>query len=243
MIVQVQDILKDAMGLIGTIEIDETPSSSEMGLALRTANVMLGRWAAQRLLMRSTTPLSFPTVSGKSTYTIAASGADITGSKPIGISSAYVLESGSTNDNLGLISIELYNSLEDKDISTGKPYYLAYDPGNTQQAISTGTFYLYAIPDKVYTIKCEIDGYLTEFVNLTDTITFEPIYYEALIYNLAIRLFRYFHGNKAQIPQDVVAIASNAIENLKNINSVTPIAFIDYPGKKNNYNIMSDSWS
>lgn len=33
MILQVQDILKDAMSLIGVVEIDESPTSSEMARA------------------------------------------------------------------------------------------------------------------------------------------------------------------------------------------------------------------
>jgi hypothetical protein len=75
---------------------------------------------------------------------------------------------------------------------------------------------------------------------MTDTVTFEPAYYEALIYNLAARLFRYYNDPKLQVPADIVAIAHNSMENIKNMNSVTLIAAMEYPGKVSKYNIYND---
>lgn len=77
-IVQVQDILKDAMGLCNAVEIDETPSSSEMALALRVANMMLDHWSSQRLMLRSHTSIVFILSANKASYTIGSTGADIT---------------------------------------------------------------------------------------------------------------------------------------------------------------------
>lgn len=241
MMVLVQDILKDALGLTGAIAIDETPTTSEYTHALRTANVMIDRWATQRLLLRSTTPISFPLVANKASYTIGASGSDITGSKPTKVYSAFFRDQSNIDTPLDLIDITTYNNLSDKDVSAGNPMYLAYDPGEAQQSVQKGTFYVYYMPsDATNTIYAEVDCYLTEFVNLTDVVTFEPAYYEALIYNLATRLFRYYRSAATPVPLDIMMIAQNSINNLKAMNSVTMTAGMELPGKVGKYNIYTD---
>jgi hypothetical protein len=245
MILQVQDILRDAMGLIGVIEIDESPTSSEMAYALRTANVMLDSWSSQRLLLRSTTPLTIPLTAGKASYTVAPSiTADVNAQKPIKIISAYLQDgiSGNINDNLEVIEYSTYNSLEDKDVAFGQPIYVAYDPGMTQQAVQAGTVYVYFTPDRSYVLKLECDAYLTEFVNLTDSVTLEPAYYEALIYGLAARLFRKYNTAQASIPQDIVGLASSSLTHLKTMNSVQVIAAMEFPGKASNWNVYTDGF-
>ena len=240
MILQVQDILKDAMGLIGVIEIDETPSSSEMATALRVANVMVDRWSSQRLLLRSSVTLSFPIISGKPSYTIGTSGCDVTAPKPIKVYSAYIVDSGNLDTSIEVIDKLTYDSIEDKDISTGKPLYVAFDPGATQQTLNKGTFYIYYSPDKNYILNVEVDNYLTEFVNLTDTVSFEPAYYEALIYNIGERLFRYYNDAKVNVPADISRIAANSLSNLRQMNGVQIIAGMELPGKISKYNIYTD---
>ena len=241
MILQVQDILKDAMGLIGVIAIDESPSTSEYTQVLRTLNVMVDRWSSQRLMLRSTVALSIPLVAGKATYTIGVSGCDVTAPKPIQMRTGYYRDVNNNDLPIEMIDIITYNSINDKMIASGPPMYGAYDPGDTQQIINKGTLSVYPIPDTVYYFNVEVDTYLTEFVNLSDTVTFEPAYYEALIYNLAVRLFRYYRDANVQIPQDIISVANISVNNLKTMNKFTVIAASDLPGKISSYNIYSDS--
>lgn len=240
MTLKVSDILKDALGLIGVIEIDETPSSSDMNLALRVANMMLGRWAAQRFILRSTTTITVPLTASKYIYTIAASGADVTAAKPISIFSAFKRDSGNVDDPVQVIDLSTYRQLEDRALSTGDVIYVAYDPGAAQQTVQTGTLYVYGIPSSSETLYVEADVCLTEFVNLTDNITFEPIYYEPLVYNLASRLFRYFNPPAAQLPPDIAVIANSSLSNIKTLNAPVLIAATDVPGGGGGYDIYSD---
>lgn len=241
MIVTVQDILIDAMGLCGVIAQGEDPTAAELAQALRTANVMIDRWSSQRLMLRSTTTVSFPTVIGKSSYTIGTSGCDITASKPIKVYSAYYRDSTGLDTGLEVLgNITDYNNLTDKSTSVGAPMYLAYDPKGSQETLPSGTLYVYYAPDQVYTVFMEADLYLTEFVNLGDTVTFEPAYYEALIYNLAVRLFRFYRDAAVPIPQDIVAIAGNALSNIKVMNAITIRAGSDLPCYAGKYNIFTD---
>lgn len=241
MVLTVADIIKDMMSLIHVRAIDETPDTSQYDQAMRVLNVMLDRWSSQRLLLRSTTPISFPLVVGKGSYTIGASGSNITANKPLKIISAYKRDESGVDYPIEIIPIEQYNNLTDKSVSMGEVLYLSYDPGAAQQAAQQGTIYVYYEPSTPETIYMEADCYFTEFTAITDTVTLEPAYYEPLIYNGAVRLFRYYRDAGIQVPADIMAIANNSLNNLKTLNAVPFTASLDLPGGKvNKYNIYTD---
>jgi hypothetical protein len=180
-------------------------------------------------------------VAGKSSYTVGPVGCDVTAPKPIKLYSAYYRDSGSNDYPVEVIDITQYNNLIDKNVSAGAPEYVAYDAGDAQQTVGKGTCYVYITPDQVYTLNIEVDNYLTEFVNLTDIVTFEPAYYEALIYNLAVRLFRFYRDASIPVPADILMIAQNSINNLKAMNGTILTATMELPGKQGSYNIYNDS--
>ena len=227
---QVLDILNDALSLVGANATDEPATNSDIQLAMRTVNNMLSLWAAKRLLLRSTTSLDFSTTAAKRTYTIAPSGADLTGIKPLKILSGYYDDTGNTGTPLDIITRELYDNLQDKLISSGPPEAVYYDPGAAQQSVQTGTFYFYLIPDKAYSIHLEYDAYLTVFTSVTAPITFDEVYYEPLVYNVATRLFRHFHKATEQVPPDIAAIARDGMATLRSLNSERIQAGMDVPG-------------
>lgn len=240
MILTVGTLISDALSLAGAVAGDEIPTPGESQLALRVANVMLGSWSASRTLMRSTAPIDFVMTAGKFKYTIGQVGCDITQVTPTGIFSAYYTDQGKIDTGIELVSLEMYNSLSDKDVSTGPPMYMAFDPGDTQQTTKKGTLYVYMMPDSAYPTHLEADTYITEFVNLSDNVIFDRVYYEALIYGLAVRLFRHFHGVSVQVPADLLAIASHSLDKLKALNAVIPRMTSDLPGKRGAYNIYVD---
>lgn len=241
MIITVGDILKDAMGLCNATEIDETPSSSEMAIALRAANAMLGRWSTQNLLLRADTKIIFSTQTNKAEYTIGILGADVLVQKPLRINSGYVRDAG--DHPLEVFTTKMYDNLTDKPLSVARPVYVAYDPEAAQQAAQMGTLYFYPIPNKVYPVVLQASLYLTELVNFTDQISFEPAYYEALTYGLAVRLFRRYSDDKTPVPADLVGIASEALKNLKNLNATRVQAMMDLPASRRTYNVLTDSTS
>lgn len=242
MILQAQDIISAALGLIGAVAIDETPTTSELTVALRTLNIMIDAWSARHLLLRSSSTDIITLSPGVYQYTIGPIGATITKAKPIKITSAFIRDSSNTDDPLEIITLEQYNAFHDKAISSGRPTHLMYDPGVTQQTNQVGTIAIYLIPDQTYMLTIESDKYLTEFSTVTDTVTLEPAYYEPMVYNLAVRLFRQFHGMEVQIPLDIAAIAQNSLRTIETMNSVTVKAGMDLPGKVVQFNIFNDSY-
>ena len=236
MTLTVADVVKDAMGLIGAVEIDETPSASEMNIALRALNVMIDSWSSQHLMLQASTSVEFILIEGKAKYTTLDTG----GPKIIRVNSGYVTDDGGCDDNLEVQTKEFYDSIQDKNLTYGVPQYICFSPGSTQQAVPSDDLYLYYTPDKAYLCHLECDIYLTEFTKLTDIVTFAPAYYEALIYNLATRLFRRYSDDKTPVPQDIAMIAHNAISTLKNMNSQPVICGFDFVGMRTKNNIYTD---
>lgn len=235
-----QDVIVDALSLCGAVAMDEVPGNTELNLGLRIFNQMLGFFATQRFMIRATSLVSFSTTAGKASYTIGASGADVTSSKPVIITSAFITDSSQTDYNLDVIEKSLYDSQTDKNIAWTRPYLLAYDPGLSQQATQKGTIWLYNTPDTVYTVKVECILNLVEIASLSETLTFELPYYEMLVGNLAIRVFRHFHPPSLPIPQDLVDNANKTLKAIKSMNSVRVNARIDIPGVGGAYNVYTD---
>lgn len=242
MTTSVQQLLVDAMAVAGAVDIDETPSGSDMQVVLRAANRMINMWSSQRLLLRSDIDINFTMTAGKASYTVGLQGTDIVAAKPIAVHGGYVTDSN-IDHGMDYMTKDNYDMMEDKNVSQSRPSYVAYDPGNTQQHFNTGTFYFYNTPDKAYPCSVSCTTILTEFVSLSDEVQFDPTYHEPLVYNIALRIFRLFNGNKKPIPQDVVAIANAGLSHLKTMNSVTYIAACDIPGKVSNYNVYTDGYN
>ena len=242
MIMTVQDLLTDALGLINTTAADETPSTSDLNVAMRAANVMIDRWSSQQLMLRSTDEITFTCIAGQAEYTIGPSGADITKPKPLSVQHGFLTDSD-IDYPLDVISRELYDSYQDKNVSQSRPDAIAYDPMDAQQTVPQGTFYLYYTPDKAYPVTLQVFSYLTEFVNLSDNVNFEPAYYEALIYNIAVRVFRRFHAATVVIPPDIEKIAHESLSNIKALNSTRILAGCDLPGARVTvYNVYTDGY-
>lgn len=241
MTLTVQQVLTDALSLCGGVAIDETPTSSELNLALRIANVMIDRWSGSPNLLRSTTGDTLTMTAGKYIYSIGSSATspDFATSKPVRLINAFIRDSGNNDTPLDIITKIQYDAIEDKT-SQGEPIVVHYDPGAAQQASNVGTLYFYNSPDSAYTLYLESDKYLSEFTNLSDTVTFDPVYYEALIYNIAMRLFRHFRGNESQIPADIVNIANSSMKIVENMNATQPVAKIDVMGTGGKYNVYTD---
>lgn len=240
MILTVQELITDAMSLIGAVAIDESPTVSELSLGLRTANMMIDRWSSMPGMMRSTSTVGFTTTPGKASYSVGLTGRDIPSTKPIVMSSAYVQDSGNVDYALDLVDKSFYDGLQDKNLASGRPRMIAYDPIADQQTDPYGVFYLYYTPDTTYTVYVSCSQDVTEFVDLTDSVDFEPVYYEALKYGIATRLFRHYHAVNVQIPPDLVMHEQNTIKTLYMMNHRVVLAASDLPRAGGTYNVYTD---
>jgi hypothetical protein len=238
MSVTAQEIIVEALGIIGAIAIDETPETSELNAALKSLNMMIDSWGAQSLMLRDTTTVTHALTAGVNSYTIAASAAVITAAKPIMVVDAFTRDGSDIDTPLSIIQRQEYNSFSQKSDSDSTPQYLYYDSGSLSTAL--GTIYLYPPPDDGNTLYMDYTAYLSNLATLATTVTLEPAYYEALSYNLAVRLFRRYHDAKVAIPPDVVALAVSSKRIVEAMNSKRVVARLDLPPTHGRYNVLTD---
>ena len=221
------------MGECGATRINEIPAPYELSIGIQLANLMIGGWSAERCMLRATTSESFPITAGVASYTIGV-GKTFNTAKPLSITGAFIRDNYNIDLPLDIVSRDRYDAYEDKQFAQARPISLFYDPGNAQQTSPNfGTIWLYYIPDaaSTYTLWIDSDKYLTEFVNPTDNITFETVYWEALVANLAVRLFSHFHGVKVEMPRRMIDAAASTKRKIKTLNVRRAMATVDVPGK------------
>lgn len=239
----VLQLIKAAMRKAQVIEKGEEPDSGEVQDALEVLSTMLKSWGARRLMIRATTPESFALVAGQYSYTIGVGG-DFNTVKPYDIKSAFIRDSNNVDTDIAVVTRDLYDSMQDKAISTARPTMLCYDPGAAQQAVQTGTVLLYNIPDNTdsYTLHIDSQKPFTALTTLTEDVTFEDPYEEAIIYELSIRLWREYH--KTPVPDDLVVLANEAMHTVETMNQVRLTAATDLPGVKGgSYNIYTGGYN
>jgi hypothetical protein len=230
---KVQDIIFLAMSECGAVRINEVPAPYELIRGIQIANVMLDRWSGERLMLRTSVQTAFPLTAGVESYTIGT-GQTFNTAKPLSIQGAFIRDNYGIDTPVEIVSRDRFDSYPDKSISNARPISLFYDPGVAQQTSpGVGTIWVYYTPDSYtpYVLYMDLDTYLTEFNLPTDVVTFEPVYYDAIVSNLAVRMFRHFHSPKVPIPPDMVDRAESSKRMVKALNSRPITAGMDIPGK------------
>jgi hypothetical protein len=193
-------------------------------------------------MLAATLQESFPLVANQRMYTIGTGG-NFNTDKPIAIESAFLRDSSLVDYPIYVVELDIYDSFDDKMISTGKPDAIYYTAGMTQQGNQLGQIFVYSIPDQAYTLFLNSQKYLTQLVNLTDNVTFQPMYYDAIVQNLAVKIWRPM-GRRGPVPADLLKAARDTMQIVENINHILPVSRIDIPGVAgpSNNNILSGDW-
>ncbi len=240
MILQVQQLIKSALQDIGALAKSESPTADELTDGLTKLNTMIDAWSVRSLMVLGTILEGFALTAGKQAYTIGIGG-DLNTPKPSKITDGFIRDGNNEDTGLDILTREEWDSITDKAIATGRPTALFFDPGITQAGVQTGVVNLYPNPDasSPYTLFIGEQKGLTEFQAPTDTVTFQSAYYEALEYNLAIRLWRQYHEDARPIPQDLRDLALSSMHVVEMMNARQPTSVIEVPGKRVPYNILT----
>ena len=224
---QVRELFIAILEVVGVLTLDEQPEASDMQKVKRHVNLLLGSLSARHLVQLTPTTESFTLTPGVADYTIGPS-ADLNTAKPISIASAHL-------NGLPL------------DLATQGEYHqwpsptreLYYDAGATQTATPLGTIHINPIPDAADTLTVDSLKYLTQFVNLTDTVTFPDAYLAMLTYNGAMACWRPL-GRTGPPPPDIRMMAERTMKVIENMNARPMIMRTDVPGVvQGRYNILT----
>lgn len=229
------DLIALALKAANVLGVGQPASAEDSTDCLRYLNQMLAQWSRKKLLVYKRTDVSLAST-GASSYSIGP-GQQFNTARPARIESAFARQTGvplPADYPLHVIQAqEEYNRVFIKTLSAF-PAYVFYD-GN----YPTGTVYFWPVPSTAFELHLSVLQPLASIANLADTVNLPPEYEEAIIYNLAQRL--YVHYGLPPNPM-TARLASAALKTIKEINDRTPsiVLSADVAGGTR-YNIYGDT--
>ena len=182
-----QDIIKEALELIGVLDPSEPLSAADLTSALRTFNFMLDSWNTEKLTIYALVRNSLTLTAGQQSHTVGPAG-DLDIPRPQSIEQGQAFITGGT---LGTTEreIEIYNqhqwaAILDKSTSS-IPSRLYYET-----AFPLGVIWLDPKPDVAYSLLLYTEQMLAQAFmdSVNSDVALPPGYAEAIVHNLAIRL-------------------------------------------------------
>lgn len=237
----VRTLITDALIDLGVNQPGEDPTPEQAQLCLRWAQRMIDAWGADRLTFAKQLRTTFTLLSGVSTVTIGASGADVTLARPLTLNSlAYVVPSSSpaVEVPIGQLDQDSYAAISMKSLTSGYPLQSFY-----QLSVTTalGSLFFWPTVSQNVTIAIYTPEAVAVPVSLATDLIGPPGYLEAYLYQLELRLVMPFG---LEMPPTLPDMAARAFTNMKRPN-VRPAALaLDpalTPSAGCGYNIYSDT--
>lgn len=231
------DLIALAFREAGVVGVGQTAGAQDTNDALTVLNGMIGQWNRRRWLVYHLIDVTCQGT-GLLNYSVGPGG-DFNVPRPDRIEAAFFRQTTNSppanNVDYPLAPIwsrEEYNDIALKSLNSFPQVYF-YDSG-----FPLGYVFIWPLPSDQYEIHLSIKDTLLTFGGLTDNINLPPEYFEALHYNLAVRLRPLF-----QLPPDnsIIQLAKLALNTLKNANAQIPA--LQMPANLvhgSNYNIYSD---
>lgn len=203
-------VINRAFRMLGVVAQGETASASDTADALTALNAMLDGWRNDKLMVDSLANITVPLVASQASYTIGASGADVTATSPVRIESAYVRKS-SVDYDLKQIDDATYQSISDKASESDIPEFFLFNHTN-----ANSTLYLYPVPNEVNNLYLRVWTPFAAFSAASDTFSMRPGMEEACAYNLAVILHPEYPS--LQLNPIIVKKAVDSLASIKRIN-------------------------
>jgi hypothetical protein len=198
------DIITEALELIGVVAGGETPSATDVATADRSLNMMVKGWQAKGIQLWRQTEGSLTATALAASFTMGTGG-DFT-SRPLRITSARLSISGIETPLREMSRAEYFDM--PLKTATGRPTGYYYDP-----ALTLGKIYLWptVATGVTATLKFSYQRSLEDFDAAGDEPDFPQEWLECIAYNLAVRLAPKFG---ATISQEVAGVAIESLDDL-----------------------------
>ena len=221
--VTVLDIIKAAERAINALAVEDDVMSPEANEAFTLLNGMVDEWNNQRFACYQITTEQWPVTSGQYVYTIGESAtADWNTERPVEIDSLFVRDSTQANNVVDypvkLVNNEQYQTIALKASTTTYPAVALYV---ASWPLASLTFY--PVPTINLTAILSRWSQFTSFTSMTQTVSFPPGYYMALVYGLAQLLPSLGHNPPNAVMARVDALADRYMASIKRVNAKEPL--------------------
>lgn len=206
----VQTVINRSLRIIGVLASGETPTANETSDALTALNAMLDSWRNDKLMVYAQQDITVPLVASQASYTMGASGANVTTTAPVRPESAYVRKSG-VDYALEEIDDAKYQAISQKTSESDIPEYFFFN-----HSYPNATIYLYPVPNEVNNLYLRVWTPYAAFSAATDTFTMPQGYEDAIVYNLAMNLWPEYPS--VQLNPVVAKKAQESLASIKRLN-------------------------
>lgn len=196
--------------MLGVLPSNTTMGTDESADGLVVINALLDSWRNDGTLCYANREESLTLSASTVSYTIGPSGT-LNTTRPVEILQAWIVDGSNQSHNVRLINDDEYAAIPDKTLVSDWP-----DRANYKPSMSTGTLYVYPLPNATRTMKLLTRVPVTAFSATTDTVTLPPGWEEALASNTAIGLAPEY---QVAVPAEVAKMARDSLRLIKRINA------------------------
>ena len=234
------DLVKASMRLIQVSATDTDLTAKELKDGIESLNRMLDQWSVEELMLYQVVRETFALTGGQNPFTIGYGG-DWNTTRPTKIVDAYLtIQTGAlpVDYPMQIIGYDDYNAIRLKTLSTNFPSYLYYEP-----SFPMANVYIYPVcAASNETITITSWKPLPLITDPTCYIELPPGYWEAIVFNLAVRIAEEYQFD---IRPTTVALAANSLRIIKRMNQRTVTLQTDTAlmnTSQMRYNIYSDGY-
>lgn len=210
------DLIRAAMRLIQVSAVDTDLTASELRDGLESLNRMIDAWALEELMLYQVTRETFPLAASQLSYSVGLGG-DFDTVRPTKIVGAYLtISTGAipVDYPMQVIGYDDYNDIRLKTLQTNFPSYCYYEP-----AFPLANLYVYpvcAVNNESITLTSWKP--LAMIADPTATVSLPPGYWEALVFNLAVRIAEEYQFD---MRPTTIALAESSLKKIKRLNQRT----------------------
>lgn len=206
-------LIASSLRLLGVLASGETPAASEANDGLSSLNDLIDSWSTQNGLIPNKVREVFPLVVNQQAYQMGPGAADFNTSRAIKIENGLV----QLNTTSPVIELPMHNLTKDQFAGIILKGITSTFPLNfyAEGTFPNDTINVWPIPSAACSIVLYSWKPLAELAALTTALSLPPGYQRALRYALAIELAPEYGK---QVPEAVLAIAEQALADVKRIN-------------------------
>ncbi len=209
-------LITSALKKCGILGVGQTALPEDLNDAFNDLKGMLAQWSERSLIVYHLVDYNIQ-CSGNQSYKIGLTGNIIVPERPSKIEAALLRSnlSASIDYPLKIISAQQdYNNIAYKN-TVGVSQYLYYDA-----AYPNGVIYLYPVPSSQYELHIFVKDELGKNLDLTTPINLPEEYYEAILYNLCVRIAS---GYQITLLPSILLLASTSLNTIKTSNLQIPL--------------------